>query len=137
MGAPASAWQKATALMDATSVHLERAATDFEALYKANPNDSGVRRIYFELSRRISEKYPLIKPQATEPPNEDPDSAEFKTWFANDPECRWECGYRAVEQDLGSIQARIIVSRSQKDGADMVADIVARTLPPIQPRKAS
>lgn len=137
MAAPASAWQKATALMDATGVHLERAATDFEALYKANPNDSGVRRIYFELSRRISEKYPLSKPQATEPPNDDPDSAEFKTWFVNDPECRWECGYREVVDELGSIQAHIIVSRSQRDGADLVADIVARTMPPIEPRKAS
>lgn len=132
-----TAGQKANALMDANGVHLERAATDFEALYKDNPNDSGVRRIYFELSRRISAKYPLTPPQPTEPPNEDPDSPEFQTWFHNDPESRWESGYRAVVQELGSIQAHIIVSRSQQNGADLVADIVARTLPPIQPRKAS
>jgi hypothetical protein len=137
MVAPVTAWQKATAFIDTIGVHLESAATDFEALYKSNINDSGVRRIYFELSRRISEKYPLSKPQATEPPNDDPDSDEFKAWFLNDPECRWECGYRQVVDELGSIQARIIVSRSQRDGADLVADIVSRTLPPIQPRKAS
>lgn len=137
MAAPTTAWQKATALIDANDVHLERAATDFEALYKDNPNDSGVRRIYFDLSRRISEKYPVSRPQATEPPNEDPDSHEFQAWFVNDPESRWECGYQAVVKELGSIQARIIVSRCQQDGADLVADIVARTLPPIQPRKAS
>ncbi|MFA4085262.1 hypothetical protein ONA92_26570 [Mycobacteroides salmoniphilum] len=137
MVGPATAGQKATALMDANGVHLERAATDFEALYKDNPNDSGVRRIYFELSRRISAKYPVSRPQPTEPPNEDPDSNEFQAWYVNDPESRWECGYRAVVQELGSIQARIIVSRSQHGGADLVADIVARTLPPTQPRKAS
>lgn len=133
----AAPWLTAIAVMDSLGPRLERAATDFEALYKANRDDSGVRRIYFELSRRISEKYPLARPQATEPPNDDPDSDEFKAWFVNDPECRWECGYRAITQDLGQIQARIIVSRSQQNGADPVADIVARTLPPIQPRKAS
>ncbi|SKH86592.1 hypothetical protein [Mycobacteroides abscessus] len=137
MAAPVSTWQKVNALMDTIGVHLERAATDFEALYKSNINDSGVRRIYFELSRRISEKYPVSKPQATEPPNDDPDSEEFKEWLVNDPECRWECGYREVVQELGSIQARIIVSRNQQRGVDLVADIVARTLPPIEPRKAS
>lgn len=131
MVAPASTWQKVNALLDANGVHLERAATDFEALYKTNINDSGVRRIYFELSRHISEKYPLSKPQATEPPNDDPD--EFKTWLVNDPQCRWELGYRAVVDELGSVQARIIVSRSQQSGTDLVADIVARTLAPIEP----
>ncbi|MDM2402059.1 hypothetical protein PP613_23280 [Mycobacteroides abscessus] len=137
MAATVSAWQKVNALVDTIGVHLERAATDFEALYKANPNDSGVRRIYFELSRRISEKYPVSKPQATDPPNDDPDSDDFKTWLVNDPECRWECGYRAITQDIGQIQARIIVSRNQQKGVDLVADVVARTLPPIEPRKAS
>lgn len=137
MAAPASTWQKVNALLDANGVHLERAATDFEALYKTNIHDSGVRRIYFELSRRISEKYPLSKPQATEPPNDDPDSDEFKVWLVNDPQCRWELGYRAVVDELGSIQARIIVSRNQQNGTDLVADIVARALAPIEPRKAS
>lgn len=137
MPEPISTWPKTIALMDANGVHLERAATDFETLYKSNINDAGVRRIYFNLARRISEKYPITKPQAIEPPNNDPDSAEFETWYVNDPECRWECGYRAVAQEIGDIQARIIVSRSQQSGTDLVADIVARTLPPIQTRKAS
>lgn len=80
-----TAWQKANALMDTTGVHLERAATDFEALYKDNPNDSGVRRIYFELSRRISAKYPIARPQPTEAPNEDPIHPSSRRGFKTIP----------------------------------------------------
>ena len=65
-----SAIDKVRALIAKNPQHAVTAAREFEALYKAHPDHSGYRRVYFELQQQINSQYPITRPAIVEPPAE-------------------------------------------------------------------
>ncbi len=100
----------------------EHAVTDgvkFEQMHKANPDDSGIRRVYFELRRQVYALHPVAMPDEVDPPAEAWDDNSHPFW-ASDPFTVWEAAYMKLSHQYGHINTRVIVSKYQADGKDLI-----------------
>mgnify|MGYP000334805446 CR=1 FL=1 len=114
-----SAIDKVRALIAKNPQHAVTAAREFEALYKAHPDHSGYRRVYFELQQQINSQYPITRPAIVEPPAEAWDDESHAYW-TTDPETRWSAAYARMGDKLGWVNARMIVSELQRKGQDII-----------------
>lgn len=115
-----TAMDKIRKLIDAHPEHLLPSARTFEQLYRCNPDDSGYRRVYFELSRRVGERYPLKRPEWIDPPNDDYESPEFEQWATTDPCQRWSDTFDRITRERGSVNGHMYVYELQQAGKDII-----------------
>lgn len=110
---------KARKLIASNPQHAVAAAREFERLHRANPNDSGYRRIYWELQRQVDQQYPITRPERVDPPAEAWDDEDHEFW-STDPWTRFDMAYSRARTQLGWVNARIIVSELQQAGQDII-----------------
>lgn len=121
--------EKVRELMDgASTAVVVKAAKHFEALWRDNPDDVGVRRVYFGLDVLVSRLYPVKRPKWVEPPEEAWGSIEHPFW-SSDPASLWEEAYEQLRRSRfpkDSIGLRVHVSQLQSLGLDVVEEVTAQ-----------
>lgn len=114
-----SAIDDVRALIAKNPQHAVKAARQFERLHRADPDNSGYRRVYWELQRQVDSQHPITRPVEVDPPTAAWDDEQHPFW-TTDPWTVWDTAYGRMRQELGWVNARVTVSALQKQGQDII-----------------